>query len=173
MLDTAAWGLPTKGRRKTREEYPNCRIAEARCEERPQGRREARALEGGRSDGAGNNHKQRDRFGFTSERHHFGAKAGQASGGGERAEAVSGEIGRRMHVRQRKGEMMYQHPRWLRGFDVSRLTADQRSADRSKHRIRLLCYATTFNGFQGLLRKASNLYFCNYHCVNAQCRVSH
>jgi hypothetical protein len=36
----------------------------------------------------------------------------------KRAEAVSGEIGRRMHVRQRKGEMMYQHPRWIRGSDV-------------------------------------------------------
>jgi hypothetical protein len=55
----------------------------------------------------------------------------------KRAEAVSSEIGRRIDVRQRKGEMMYQHPRWLRGFDVSQLTADQGSADRSKHRIRL------------------------------------
>jgi hypothetical protein len=38
---------------------------------------------------------------------------------------------------ENKGELMYQHPRWLRGIDVSPRPANQGTADRSKHRIRL------------------------------------
>jgi hypothetical protein len=55
----------------------------------------------------------------------FWREGGLSERGGERRNCEA-------HPRaEKEGELMYQDPRWLRGFDVSPLTANQGTADRS------------------------------------------